>query len=451
MWRDAGRHADSDAGGAIRKEVGKAGRQNDRLAVVAVIGRAEIDGILVDPVEHRLRHGRQPALGVAHRRSVVAVEIAEIPLSVDQWVALREVLRQPDERVVNRQLAVRVELADHVADHPGAFLVARGRIETELLHRVQDPAVHGLQPVAHIGQRTGHDRRQRIGEIALPERIGEVDVADLAGKGRRGHASITSRRRRARGVSAADRSSHSRLPHALGQPGSCRREGAALRREHVMRQEMSSQGHAEDELSLVGRCIAPKKLRQLQQLIVIGQTGSPRHCTPRARRHVSEVGRGSRYHAAAEIETKSQDAKQILLPPHILRRPVDRRIKGFDQLCERCEDIPMRLALRQRRSNQRRRRSETGKPARIVEKPRGMSPHQLAADDAEMLVQASAPSRSDLVARLKHRPRLGGLPASHQAGMPSVIARQELDDQRALAVAASRQDESCILPLHQTS
>jgi len=178
--RDAGSHADGNPRSAIGKQVGNAARQNDRFTVFAVVGRAEIDSILIDAVEHRLRHGRQPALGVSHCRSVVAVEIAEIPLSVDQRVALREVLSEADERVVNRQLAMRVELADHVADHPRAFLVARGRIEAELMHRVQDPAMHRLQPVAHIGQRAGHDRRQRIGEIALAERIGEVDIADLA-------------------------------------------------------------------------------------------------------------------------------------------------------------------------------------------------------------------------------------------------------------------------------
>jgi hypothetical protein len=157
--RDAGRHPDRDARGAVGKQVGKAARQDDRLAVLAVIGRAEIDGILVDPVEHRLRHGRQPALSVAHGRGVVAVEIAEIPLPIDQRVALRKILSEADERVVDRQLAVRVELADHITDHPGAFLVPGCWIQPKLLHRVQDPAMHRLQPVAHIRQRTGHDRR----------------------------------------------------------------------------------------------------------------------------------------------------------------------------------------------------------------------------------------------------------------------------------------------------
>jgi hypothetical protein len=111
----------------------------------------------------------------------------------------------------------------------------------------------------------------------------------------------------------------------------------------------------------------------------------------------------------------------------------------------------MRLALRQGRANQRHRRGETGKPAGIVEKPRGMGPHQLATDRAEMLVQPSAPCRGDLVARLQHPSRFGRLPAANQAGVPPMLARQELDDQGALAVAASRENKSRILPTHQMS
>ena len=63
----------------LASRFGKARRQDDRLVVLAVIGRAEIDGVLVDALEHRLGDRRQPAFGVAHRRGVIAVDIAEIP------------------------------------------------------------------------------------------------------------------------------------------------------------------------------------------------------------------------------------------------------------------------------------------------------------------------------------------------------------------------------------
>jgi hypothetical protein len=178
--RDAGRHADGDAGGAVGEQIGKARRQDHRLAVVAVIGRAEIDRILVEPVEHRRGDRRQAALGIAHRRGVIAVDIAEIALPVDQRIALGEILGEADQRLVDRDLAVRVEAADHVADDAGAFLVAGGGIETQFAHRVEDAAMHRLQPVAHIRQRARHDRRQRVGQVALAERVGEVDIADFA-------------------------------------------------------------------------------------------------------------------------------------------------------------------------------------------------------------------------------------------------------------------------------
>ena len=42
--------------------------------------------------------------------------------------------------------------------------------------------MHRLQPVAHIGQRARHDGGQRIGEIALGQRVGELRVLDMAGQ-----------------------------------------------------------------------------------------------------------------------------------------------------------------------------------------------------------------------------------------------------------------------------
>ena len=54
--RDGGRHADRDAARSVRQQIGKRRRKNDRLFVLAVIGRAEIDGVLVEAFEQRLRN-----------------------------------------------------------------------------------------------------------------------------------------------------------------------------------------------------------------------------------------------------------------------------------------------------------------------------------------------------------------------------------------------------------
>ena len=135
------------------------------------------------PFEQQPRDLGQPRLGVAHGGGVIAVDIAEIALPLDERVALREILRHAHQRVVDRLVAMRMVLTHHVADDAGAFLRRRFRIEPQQPHGMQDAPVNRLQPVARIRQRPVHDGRQRIGEIALFQRILEIDVLDLAARG----------------------------------------------------------------------------------------------------------------------------------------------------------------------------------------------------------------------------------------------------------------------------
>ena len=85
--RDRGRHADGDAAGAVGEQVGEQAGEDLRLLLLVVVGRAVIDRAFVEPGHQLDRGPRQPGLGVAHRRGVIAVDIAEIALPVDQRVA----------------------------------------------------------------------------------------------------------------------------------------------------------------------------------------------------------------------------------------------------------------------------------------------------------------------------------------------------------------------------
>ena len=114
--------------------------------------------------------GGQPRLGVAVGGGIIAVDVAEIALAVDQRVAEREILGEADHRVVDRLVAVRMIFADHVADDACRFLVGAGGIEPKQPHRPQQPPVDRLQPVAHVRQRARGDRGQRINEVALAQR-----------------------------------------------------------------------------------------------------------------------------------------------------------------------------------------------------------------------------------------------------------------------------------------
>ena len=181
--RDRGRHADRDALRAVGEQVRKAAGQHDRLFRLAVVVGAEFDAVLVDAVEQQPRDLGHARFGVAVGGGIIAVDVAEIALPVDQRIARGEILRQPHQRVVDRLVAVRMERAHHVADDFGGFLERRAGIEPQQPHAVEDAAMHRLQPVARIRQRAVHDGRERVGEIALFQRLAQLTSWISAGSG----------------------------------------------------------------------------------------------------------------------------------------------------------------------------------------------------------------------------------------------------------------------------
>ena len=65
--RDVGGHADRDAAAAVDQEVREPRGHDERLAVAAVVGVAEVDGVLVDLAEQLHRERREARLGVPRR------------------------------------------------------------------------------------------------------------------------------------------------------------------------------------------------------------------------------------------------------------------------------------------------------------------------------------------------------------------------------------------------
>src|SRR5262249_44496132 len=126
-----------------------------------------------------LRVTREPRLGVAHRGERLRVVLrAPIALAVDERITEAERLRHVRHRFVARRLAVRMELADHVADGAGGFFRLRARTEAELAHRVDDPALHRLQAVADVRQRAIEDHVHRVIEVRLLRECSERHALD---------------------------------------------------------------------------------------------------------------------------------------------------------------------------------------------------------------------------------------------------------------------------------
>ena len=178
MRRDVGGHADGDAGRAVHQQVREAGGQHDRLLQALVVVGLPVHGILLQALEQL--HGRlgQTRLGVTHGGGGVAVDGTEVAMAVHQRHAHVERLSQANHRVVHCRVAVRVVLADNVADRTGRLHVRAGRQRASFVHRVQDAAVHRLQAVAHIRQGARDDNAHGILQEALLHLPAEFGVQD---------------------------------------------------------------------------------------------------------------------------------------------------------------------------------------------------------------------------------------------------------------------------------
>jgi hypothetical protein len=173
--RDVGRHPDGDSRGAVDEQVWHPAGQDDGLARRVVEVGDEVDGLAVDVGEERLGELREAALRVAISRGRVAVDRAEVPLPVDQWVAEVPPLREADESVVHGRIAVRVVPLQHLPHHAGALRVPPVVEEVLTEHRVEDAPVDGLEPVAGVGQRPPDDHRHRVVHVGLAHLVLDVD------------------------------------------------------------------------------------------------------------------------------------------------------------------------------------------------------------------------------------------------------------------------------------
>src|SRR6056297_2804816 len=174
VGRNIGGHADRDTGGAVDEQVRDARRQHGGLALGAVVVLDEIDRLLVDVGQQFVGDPGHAHLGVTHGRRGVAVHRAEVALPVHQHVAHRERLRHAHDGVVDGAVAVGMVLTDHVTDDAGRFLVRLVVVVAQFPHRVEDPPMHRLQAVAHVGQGPPHDHAHRVIEIGLAHLVFEI-------------------------------------------------------------------------------------------------------------------------------------------------------------------------------------------------------------------------------------------------------------------------------------
>ena len=160
------RHAHRDARAAVDQQVRDGRRQHRRLLELVVVVRREVDRVLVDVGVHRQRGRAQTRLRVT-RGGRTVVERTEVAVAVHERQPHRERLGETHHRLVDRGVAVRVQLAHHLADHARRLHVRAVRGQVHLAHLVDDAPLHRLQAVTRVRQRTRVDHRIRVFEERL--------------------------------------------------------------------------------------------------------------------------------------------------------------------------------------------------------------------------------------------------------------------------------------------
>ena len=184
MGRNVGGHADRDSARPVDQQVGKLGREHRGLALGLVVVGPEVDGVLVDVLKQGMGGAGQPRLGIAHGRRPVAVHGAEVALPGDERQTQRKVLGHAHHGVVNGAVAVGVVFAHDLADDARRLAEGAVVIVAALLHGIEDPPVHRLEPVAHVGQRPADDYAHGVIQVGRPHLAFDGDRRDVPTGGR---------------------------------------------------------------------------------------------------------------------------------------------------------------------------------------------------------------------------------------------------------------------------
>jgi hypothetical protein len=178
---DVRRHPDRNPAAAVDEQVREPRREHDRLLVLAVVGVGQIDGVLVDLADELHRQRGETRLGIAlGRRAVVRVRGSEVAVPVDERIPQRELLGHAGERVVDGLTGMRVVLPHDLPHGLGRLLVLAVRTQTLLVHPVDDSALHGLETVARVGERSCRDDRHRVIQEGAFHLLLDLDGLDVA-------------------------------------------------------------------------------------------------------------------------------------------------------------------------------------------------------------------------------------------------------------------------------
>ena len=176
--RDVRRHAHRNTRGAVDEQLRESGRQHVRLHELVIVVGDEVHRVLVQTRHQVQRGGRHARLRVTSGSRAI-IQGTEVTVAIDQGDPQIKGLSEAHQGLVNRGIAVRVELTHDLADDALGLHVTLVGAQPHLIHLEQDAALHGLEAVARVGQCAGVDDGDRVLQEGPTHLGGYVDLGDV--------------------------------------------------------------------------------------------------------------------------------------------------------------------------------------------------------------------------------------------------------------------------------
>src|SRR3972149_515526 len=167
MRRHVSGHADRYARRAVNEKVRERGGHDLRFLKRAVVVNSEIPRLLFYVREKLSANPRHPDFGVTHGRRRIAVNRAEVTLTVHERVTERKVLHHPRYGVVHGRVAVGVVFTYDVSDNARGLFIGLVPLDAHLVHREDYAPVHGLESVTDVRQSPSYDYAHGVIEIGF--------------------------------------------------------------------------------------------------------------------------------------------------------------------------------------------------------------------------------------------------------------------------------------------
>ena len=180
MGRNIGGHTHRNTCTAVNQQVRNFSRKYFRDFFSAVVVRHVINRVLIQIRQQLMRNTLHANLGVSHGSGSVTIDRAKVALTINQGITQAEVLCHTNNGVVNRTVAVWVIFTDHVTHDTSGLFVRTIPIVAELVHRIQNTAVHRLEAITHVRQGPAHNDAHCIIQIALFQLFFDINRLNFA-------------------------------------------------------------------------------------------------------------------------------------------------------------------------------------------------------------------------------------------------------------------------------